>query len=59
MALTVEKSMEVADFWECWEHIKAPVEAEYKAVQGRNGWYEFHLKLIWDCEEDQDEQQGR
>ena len=54
MALTIDKSMNVSDFWQCWEHIVALVEAEYRAVEGMEGGYELHLELIWDCE-DEDE----
>ena len=51
MALTVVKSMDVSDFWECWQHIKALVELEYEAVRtDLGGAYDLELKLIWDCE---------
>jgi len=58
MALSVDKSMDIADFWLCWEHVAALVEAEYKAVEGSDGSYELHLELIWDCEDDEEEPEG-
>ena len=51
MALTVTKSMEISDFWVCWEHIVALVESEYKSVEGLPGMYNLHLELVWDCED--------
>ncbi|MBC8446270.1 MAG: hypothetical protein H8D78_00835 [Chloroflexi bacterium] len=55
MALTVVKSMDVSDFWECWQHIKALVELEYEAVRtDLGGAYDLELKLIWDCAEAED-----
>jgi len=53
MALTIEKSMNVSDFWRCWEHIVALVEEEYRAVEGEEGYYKLSLELIWDCDEDE------
>ena len=45
--------MNVSDFWRCWEHIRALVEEEYKAVEGSGGFYTLELELLWDdCEED-------
>jgi len=51
MALTIDKSMDISDFWECLQHITALVESEYKAVEGMEGFYELHLDLVWDCED--------
>jgi hypothetical protein len=50
MALAIDKSMDIADFWECWEHILALVELEYEAVRDGKGYYDLHLELNWDCE---------
>ena len=59
MALTVVKSMDVSDFWECWQHIKALVELEYEAVRtDLGGAYDLELKLIWDCAEAEDAEDG-
>jgi len=55
MALTVLKSMDVSDFWECWQHILALVESEYQAVKDAPGFYDLELRLIWDCEPGDDE----
>lgn len=52
MALEVSKSMEIKDFWKCWQHIAALVEEEYHAVEKRDGYYELSLILLWDCEEE-------
>ena len=55
MALIVNKSMNVSDFWRCWKHIAALVEEEYDAVKGLDGLYDLRLELVWDCEnEDED-----
>lgn len=52
MALTIEKSMNVSDFWENWALIAALVGSEYEAVKDYPaGFYELRLELIWDCEE--------
>ena len=51
MALTIKKSMDVADFWDNWLHIAAMVKAEYEAVKGLEGLYDLTLELIWDCGE--------
>ena len=52
MALKVEKSMNVSDFWRCWEHVAALVEEEYRAVKDSEGFYDLKLGLIWDCEDE-------
>ena len=52
MALTLEKSMDISDFWRCWEHVMALVEEEYRAVEERVGEYSLSLELIWDCWDD-------
>lgn len=52
MALIIKKSMEIQNFAEDWEIIKALVASEYEAVEGLQGYYEINLELIWDCEED-------
>ena len=54
MALTVNKSMNIGDFLENWQHIAALVESEYEAVKDYpDGYYDLRLDLIWDCEEDE------
>lgn len=53
MALEIEKSMDVIDFWYNWEHIMAMVESEYRAVEGLRGSYFLDLKLVWDVDEEE------
>ena len=53
MALKIDKSMNISDFWDNWLLISAMVKAEYEAVEGLQGYYELHLDLIWDCEDEE------
>ncbi len=53
MALKIDKSMAVSDFWENWQHIAAMVVSEYEAVKHcEDGRYDLRLELIWDCDEE-------
>ena len=55
MALKIDKSMAVSDFWENWQHIVAMVESEYDAVKDcEDGFYDLRLELIWDCEDEEE-----
>jgi len=60
MALEIRKSMDISDFQENWEHIKALVRSEYEAVKGYEGGYNLCLGLtwdVWDCDESGEEEE--